>query len=393
MDLLDEMKASHLPPNAVVYNSLISELARQGEVKKSFKLYNRMKKHGIVPTERTYSSLFAACSQAAPQGREQLDKLVKEISSKDIQLSLITLNAAIRALASHKNTPEALAMLDKMDEQYGIPPDVQSFTFALQACCQDQEDGASLAQIVWNDMESRGVKPDIYVYNEFIRAFRVAAYLTQSDTGYSSPLIPFGGIRATIKHMKRNKVKPDIRTFHELSGVVDGDGKAETELKVVMTDCHIKPDVLFMNAAIQRKAKTGSLDLAYSVYERMISEGLEPNVASVQALAHGCQTEKDAVRVLTTAMDSNIRPIESIFCSLLRVGARSHNYKYLISLIKLLDHYKIYPSEDIIAILDNIATEKPWEKKVKARKRFHFLQNKEGFRGYLKIWKHEHGYD
>jgi hypothetical protein len=77
----------------------------------------------------------------------------------------------------------------------------------------------------------------------------------------------------------------------------------------------------------------------------------------------------------------------------LRVGARSHNYKYLISLIKLLDHYKIYPSEDIIAILDNIATEKPWEKKVKARKRFHFLQNKEGFRGYLKIWKHEHGYD
>ena len=42
MDLLDEMKAIHLPPNAVVYNSLISELARQGEVKKSFKLYNRV---------------------------------------------------------------------------------------------------------------------------------------------------------------------------------------------------------------------------------------------------------------------------------------------------------------------------------------------------------------
>ena len=224
-----------------------------------------MKKHGLIPTDRTYSSLFTACSRAVPQGREQLDKLLNEISSKDIRLTLITLNAAIQALSNHKNTPEALAMLDKMEEQYGVPPDARSFTFALQACCHDQEDGASLAQVVWNDMESREVKPDLYVYNEFIRAFKMAPYTNHSDvdTRFLPPLIPFGSVWATVKHMNRNRVKPDIRTFHELSGVVDGNSEAESELESVMNDSHIKPDVLFMNAAIRRKAETGNLDLAY----------------------------------------------------------------------------------------------------------------------------------
>lgn len=225
-----------------------------------------MKKHGLAPTDRTYTGLFTACSRAVPQGRERLDNLLNEISLKDISLSLVACNAAIQALSRHKSTPEALAMLDKMEEQYGVLPDVRSFTFALQACSHDKEDGTSLAQVVWNDMESRGVKPDLFAYNEFIRACKSSPRVRHSDVDTERllpPLIPFGSVRALVTHMNSNRVKPDIRTFHELCGLIDGDSKAEGELHSVMSGCGIRPDVTFMNAVIRQKAEGGDLDLAF----------------------------------------------------------------------------------------------------------------------------------
>ena len=222
-----------------------------------------MKKYGLVPTDRTYSGLFTACARAAPQGKQQLDKLLNEIFVKGISLSLVACNTAIQALSNHKNIPEALAMLDKMEEQYGAPPDARSFTYALQACAQDRDDGASLAQVVWNDMESRGVKPDLFVYNKFLTAVSDAPSVNYSDMSAWIALPLFRNVESLVKHMRSNGVRPDIRTFQTLSGLITGDRKAQIELQSVMRDCNVEPDVTFMNAVVRQHAEAENLDTAY----------------------------------------------------------------------------------------------------------------------------------
>jgi len=61
--------------------------------------FSQLKKRRLLPTDRTYSSMFAACGSAGPQAFEILGKVRSEMERREVPLNTITANALMSALA------------------------------------------------------------------------------------------------------------------------------------------------------------------------------------------------------------------------------------------------------------------------------------------------------
>ena len=209
-----------------------------------------MKKHGLGSTDRTYGHLFTACaSNRSKRSLQELCKLVEKLVAADLELSVVSWNAAIRALARHQMTFEALDLLQKMEDNFRIEPDVRSFTHALEACRHDRSDGIRLADLVWRDMEQRGIRPDLLIYNQYVSVY--------GECGRA--VVPFGSVGALLRHMRKNGVEPDIRTFHALESLAGSDDEMLSEIRNEMDRRGLKADIVFMNGRVAERAGKGDL--------------------------------------------------------------------------------------------------------------------------------------
>lgn len=132
-----------------------------------------MKKRRLLPTDRTYTSLFNACAEAGPKSLVYLEKIQAEIERRSIHLNLIASNALIAALASceqHENAFQVYLDMLKMN----VSPDIQTFGSLLAAASKDLERGLEKAQRVWSEMLASSFSPDLYSYNLLLRCLRDA---------------------------------------------------------------------------------------------------------------------------------------------------------------------------------------------------------------------------
>jgi len=62
-----------------------------------------------------------------------------------------------------------------------------------------------------------------------------------------------GGMPGFLSHMRKDSVKPDIRTFTQLLDAIPSSRDAETDLLAVMSVHEVKPDVDFFNLLIRKR--------------------------------------------------------------------------------------------------------------------------------------------
>lgn len=132
-----------------------------------------MKKRSLVPTDRTYTSLFNACAEAGPKSLPYLQKIQAEMERRDVHLNNIASNSLISALASCDQYEDAFQVyLDMM--KMSIEPDIQTFGSLLAAASKDPKQGLERAQRIWSEMLACGFSPDLYCYNLLLRCLRDA---------------------------------------------------------------------------------------------------------------------------------------------------------------------------------------------------------------------------
>ncbi len=132
-----------------------------------------MKKHGLVPTDHTYTSMLSACAEAGTKANEILTKVESEIERRGVRLNTIATNAHINALASCRQQEHALkAYLDMI--KTGTTPDLHTYSSLLQASAKDRVEGMVIAQRVWEEMIATGHQPDLYNFNLLLQCLRDA---------------------------------------------------------------------------------------------------------------------------------------------------------------------------------------------------------------------------
>ena len=132
-----------------------------------------MKKHGLVPTDHTYTSMLSACAEAGPTAAAILDKVEKEIERRGVRLNNIGMNAHISALASSRRHQDALKVYLDMTK-VGVSPDLHTYSGLLLASARDRVGGMIVAQRVWQEMGASRCKSDMYIYNLLLQCLRDA---------------------------------------------------------------------------------------------------------------------------------------------------------------------------------------------------------------------------
>ncbi|XP_022784229.1 pentatricopeptide repeat-containing protein 1, mitochondrial-like isoform X2 [Stylophora pistillata] len=395
LKLLSSMKEDKLNPKIEVYNIFISAYAKSREVKKAFKLYNDVKKWGLRPTAYTYSSLFYACTQAQVTERtlERVEKLYTEISLRvpkdELEMNLITYNAAIQAFAVCGNPDRVFDVYQEMRKNKFVP-DEYTFTSLLAACCLDPDEGPRLAFQLLEEMKWFRLRPNIYIYNSVLKVMRNFKLSQQKQTlclpkDAKSPVKGertsehetrfdgdsetsdseinyefsssenhlqevsmlekqndksvelqdyFPGVEKFIQIMALEDVNPDIRTFQMLLHLTASKSE-EGYLMNLMKSCKITPDAIFFHSIIKTKALEGDLKQAKE-YMNQLQEKLKfsPSEASYQALACGCRNQNQGLALLDDMEAEGITAGQSVYGTLIAGAAKLRQFTYLVKLVK-----------------------------------------------------------
>ncbi|XP_068445075.1 pentatricopeptide repeat-containing protein 1, mitochondrial isoform X2 [Clinocottus analis] len=175
MDLFsrDMLKAEKLQPEEFNFTVLIGGCGRAGQLKRAFRLYNDMKKRGLVANDATYTALFNACAESPSKqaGLHQALALEQELRRNNYPLNTITYNALLKTHAVTNNLQACIHTFREM-MQNGHAVTQKTFHYLLMGCLKDKETGFRLALQVWRQMLRSGIHPDSKNYNLLLRTAR-----------------------------------------------------------------------------------------------------------------------------------------------------------------------------------------------------------------------------
>lgn len=215
-----------------------------------------MKKRGLEPTDRTFTSLFNAFA-SAPIPSSQLErvyKIQKVMEASENIANAITYNALIQALV------ECEAEIDEPFEVYDtmkmkkLETDSYTYCYLLKACSKDKKNGISKALKVWEEMHLNEVPNNIYSNNMLLQVLRNCD-LPPDRTGIENKIDILGGLEAFLDNLAKEKIIPNITTFDLLSYIIPYEQLGDL-IKITVTH-KIDLDVAFMNSLLRRQVMEG----------------------------------------------------------------------------------------------------------------------------------------
>lgn len=169
-------------PENYIYNILIGACADVGYTKKAFKLFNDMKRRGLMPTGDTYTCLFQACTNSpwSSDGLKHASQLRNLMIEKGVKPNLTNYNAMIKAFGRCGDLATAFKIVDEMVSQK-IKIRVHTLNHLIQTCISDKDNGLRHAIIVWRKMLKLREKPNIYSFNLMLKCVKDCNLGTTKD--------------------------------------------------------------------------------------------------------------------------------------------------------------------------------------------------------------------
>jgi pentatricopeptide repeat protein len=253
---LERMLEKHVNTNVVSYASVVHAWARQGEQARAEMWMKRMNDGGIEPDEVVYNSMIHACSVSGnPAGAE---RWMRDMQNRGIVASVTTFATVIDACSKGGDLPSAEKLFETMLESK-IEPNVMTFTSMIDACAKNAD--PDRAEYWFNRMVQCSVKPNAHSFSAIINACAKA----------------------------RDAVRAEEWLEHaENFGIQDG---------------------VIYGTVLDACSKASDSERAVKVFQRMVDNGIKPNIMAYSSLAKPFAYRGDWVEVERIAKEMSTRGV------------------------------------------------------------------------------------
>ncbi|KAG5344010.1 PTCD1 protein, partial [Acromyrmex charruanus] len=432
LQVLDLMKENRDKPTMYLYNLLLYGLAKQGDVKQCFSLYNKAKKYGLQPNAATYTSLFNACalSDNSEIALEHLNRLRKSLYERQFPLNDAHYNVMVKAYSWHGQIVKAFQLADEMRDRR-IPIGEITYNSLFHGAISDKEAGLRHALIVWHLMRMKNIKPSLTTYNLLLRAIRdtnlgnlkpddvllsgfdqtrvsmlegekpdllasppmlstllpmgkeqnimqhdtdvtVQKSVNLNDVLTKNRLILFGGVEGFLSRMSNDGVTPNIKTITLLLDLIPNTVPAENILIKTAEEKNIELDIDFFNMLIKRRSIRFDYKAAKEVVSIAEKKGLSPNVMTFGVLALGCQELMQAQEFLEGIEVFGYKPNSVIIGTLIDTACHKKNFGYLLFMMRYMMENRTRPTAQTIEIVKKFSEELSKIEKPKATNKYRY---------------------
>lgn len=152
---------SHVPLDAVAYNTLMRGYAGANKWHVCLQLYDQMRADGITPSDITFGVLLDACIKAGKL--KHVKALFEDLRVSGVPRNVVHYTTLIKGLVAGGDLAYAREILNEMGQTQDSRPDVITYSTLAKAYADAGfvEDGISLLQM----MQEQGVTPDAVLFN------------------------------------------------------------------------------------------------------------------------------------------------------------------------------------------------------------------------------------
>ncbi|KAJ8908436.1 hypothetical protein NDN08_005145 [Rhodosorus marinus] len=239
--LMNQMKLENVAPDSFTYNILIRSFAKHGYAEEAWRYLENMQRRGLHIDLRTLGPFIKYCADRGYQ--EWVDTAFKKVRSLNLPVDDLLISSIIQARTACKDLTGAESTFRKMLGEF--PEAVHGRSWAALIKAHSKLGRLEDAVSIIGEMARLELRPDYYVYSGLLEGYlahgkvALAEKLLESmekdeikPTAHTMSLLLRGQLRArnisvamsTKELMLRQRMRIDVRTYHELVAVL-GEGE------------------------------------------------------------------------------------------------------------------------------------------------------------------------
>ncbi|KAL6551864.1 hypothetical protein OROGR_008018 [Orobanche gracilis] len=223
------------------------------------------------------------------------------------EIGISEFQGLLSALCRYKNVKDAEHLLFCNSEVF--PLNTKSFNIILNGWC-NVVGSLREGKRIWMEMETRGIRPDVYSYSSIMSCLSKANKLNV--------------VLMLYKKMKSFGIKPDRKVYNALIHAL-AKGRLVKEARGLvrtMEEEGIPPDSITYNSLIKPLCKSRLLDEAKQVFDEMTERGLVPTVRTYHAFFRALRTGEEVFELLERMRMSGCSSSHDTYIMLIRKFCR-----------------------------------------------------------------------
>lgn len=267
----------------------------------------------------------------------ELLNAIEVIRTQDKDKSLVEIcNEVIEMCLINDRLMLGFKIYDQLTAVHKMEPNLKTFT-SLMTCafrCHDDERLFSYLK----DLKSRGINPDLYIYNLLIKA---SERMNDIETG----------LRHYEEMINEAKIQPNMKTYNALIRLCGRNGlfKESLELFDELQKTGNRPSLLTFNSLLSSSVRAQQPKKTFELFEKMTdSYRISPNALIYTSLIRACVQTKDLTKALELLEEMKHRRLEMdvmVYSGLVQVCGSCKDAKTALMLLHEMLSKGIQPNE------------------------------------------------
>ncbi|XVE73730.1 hypothetical protein DITRI_Ditri11bG0141900 [Diplodiscus trichospermus] len=329
-DLLKEMESSHMKPDIVTWNCLLSGHALHGSHKAVLAIVRKMHLAGYRPNSSSVTSILQAVTELGILnfGREIHGYVIRNGLDYDVYVVTSLLDMYVK----HDCLGKAQAVFNNMNNRNIVAWNTLVSGYSFKGLFED-------ARKLMNGMEKEGLTPDLVTWNGLISGYSMGGRSSEAlalihqikNSGMSPNVVSWtalisgssqnGNFRESLqffRQMQQEGIRPNSVTISSLIRNCGGLSLLQKgkEIHCFSIKNGSTEDVFVATALIDMYSKSGNLGAAYEVFKRIENRTLASWNCLMMGLAiygHG----KEVVSLFEEMLGAGIQPDAITFTAVL----------------------------------------------------------------------------